>query len=1252
METLKAKTHALLACLFILFANHVQAQDNLQEFIDNLASSYTTRAADTVTDIDLSAYSEPRTTTLYIRNGVNVRFINGTLTRATNLTDAPLVQIVSNSTLHVAESAKINGGNFHSNIAIVEIVDGELDVEGGTITGNIGETATSRSTLGFSVVLRDEKSIVRVDGGEIQHLSQSSPYYASTMIINGGTFNWIYITGHASMKGFIKSSIRLCNKEAYIELTDGLLENSSDLTLYNYEEGQVAVRNVKSKESANCFKLGYGGSEQLYLSYENNNLIVRNKSVDPIQTIENVEPGTLPDRIPENARAIIEELTITGKLNGTDIKLIREMANQKLWKLDILGSSIVSGGEMYNSAGGYINPELSTYTPFYTKNDSVTGVMFADLESLTYLVLPDGIKYIEGGSVIKGGHLGRWITVDINAFLNSKLETIIIGSALEYFSHPAVFHACSNLNKLIFRNNDYLRNEDGIIYNTNMAEIVATLLNQNKPKITFLGSVEKICSSAYSDFDKIENVEFTENIKFIGANAFSNCSKLNLIDLRNTKMRLLSSQVFMGCSDLHTAYLSTQIDSIDYRAFYQCSSLKNLFCLSSKPARLFSGMINLGGYITNGNPFSDVDVSKCIVHIPRGSLSAYKEAEGWKNFINFVEDQPGEVISSEDELQKRLDEIAAEKPNEAVTLTICEEGITMTKSISAQSGCKVIITGGKISTPSSMPHADGLIFILNEADITFRDITLELCTLRANYCYHFFNHGNLTFEKSKVIADKLTINGECRIDGYTQLPILYLSGQSRIFLLSAMKSTWIIDGGWSSFNVETPYTLISGYNYTITEEDYSKMQFANLPENLETDYDKEYHTVLLKKKTPRTVDDILQCLVDGRTDCYPGEKTEVREGETEIGCNDPLQCAIDATIDGAANPDFTDMITYVRPKIRFCTCDRSIIRIHRGSSLTLRNIDIEASYGENQLIYVSGTLIIDVNVYIYNFRRFIHILPGGHVIWRGGHTENVSEVIYNEGGTIEFEYGYIYSEEHCIINEKGGTLIISGGEYHGGVVNYGTFTFNGGIIDGGSNSGLVNYGSGTVTILGGTIKCDGGTIYDIVNYSGGQITIYNGTYIGEGGGGCIWSETDIWIEGGVYVTNIHIKRGACIRVIGRMTVVWRIHFFVFDEFDIFVPIVKGANGYLLTEEDYKYILIDLPIGYEWRYNHWEYTIFIWSKGDANGDCHLNAADIVEIVNYIMGRPSADFNISDADVNNDGVVNAADIVAIVNIIMEL
>jgi len=55
-------------------------------------------------------------------------------------------------------------------------------------------------------------------------------------------------------------------------------------------------------------------------------------------------------------------------------------------------------------------------------------------------------------------------------------------------------------------------------------------------------------------------------------------------------------------------------------------------------------------------------------------------------------------------------------------------------------------------------------------------------------------------------------------------------------------------------------------------------------------------------------------------------------------------------------------------------------------------------------------------------------------------------------------------------------------------------------------------------------------------------------------------------------------------------------------------------------------------------------------GDANGDGTVNVTDVVAIVNYILGKPNSNFNLSVADVNGDGEINVTDVVAVVNIIL--
>jgi hypothetical protein len=55
-------------------------------------------------------------------------------------------------------------------------------------------------------------------------------------------------------------------------------------------------------------------------------------------------------------------------------------------------------------------------------------------------------------------------------------------------------------------------------------------------------------------------------------------------------------------------------------------------------------------------------------------------------------------------------------------------------------------------------------------------------------------------------------------------------------------------------------------------------------------------------------------------------------------------------------------------------------------------------------------------------------------------------------------------------------------------------------------------------------------------------------------------------------------------------------------------------------------------------------------GDANNDNKVDAADIVEIANAMVGKSSSTYKEKLADVNHDNVVNIADIIQIVNIIM--
>ena len=105
--------------------------------------------------------------------------------------------------------------------------------------------------------------------------------------------------------------------------------------------------------------------------------------------------GTLPNKISYDQKNLITNLKIVGKINGTDLKFIREMAgcdfngketDGKLSILDLSDAKIVEGGSAYYSDrdDGFI----------YTSNDKLGDYVFFDCSGLTSLTLPSSVTKI------------------------------------------------------------------------------------------------------------------------------------------------------------------------------------------------------------------------------------------------------------------------------------------------------------------------------------------------------------------------------------------------------------------------------------------------------------------------------------------------------------------------------------------------------------------------------------------------------------------------------------------------------------------------------------------------------------------------------------------------------------------------------------------------------------------------------------------------------------------------------------------
>ena len=114
------------------------------------------------------------------------------------------------------------------------------------------------------------------------------------------------------------------------------------------------------------------------------------------RTINVETAGTLPTLISDDEKYMIDELTLTGELNGTDFRLLRDMAGNnwqglatggRLRKIDLSGVKIVAGGENYVQTEDIVafsgRTTSNTNGFIYTTEEDVFGpCMFAGCEFL------------------------------------------------------------------------------------------------------------------------------------------------------------------------------------------------------------------------------------------------------------------------------------------------------------------------------------------------------------------------------------------------------------------------------------------------------------------------------------------------------------------------------------------------------------------------------------------------------------------------------------------------------------------------------------------------------------------------------------------------------------------------------------------------------------------------------------------------------------------------------------------------------
>ena len=315
--------------------------------------------------------------------------------------------------------------------------------------------------------------------------------------------------------------------------------------------------------------------------------------------------GTLPDRIGSTKRNKITNLKIIGEINGTDWRVIREMAGRsyyndgtdgKLAILDLSEAKIVSGG------GSYL------YDDSYTNDNELGSCAFLNCSGLTSLSLPSSLTSIER-----------------EAFAGcSGLTSLSLPSSLTSMKYRA-FYGCSGLTSL------------SLPSSLTSIEYYAFYGCSGLTSLSLPSGITSIDCNAFSGCSGLTSLTLPSSLTSIDSGAFSGCSGLTSLTLPSS-LTSIDSGAFSGCSGLTSLSLPSGLTSIGDGAFRGCSGLTSIYVYTEK-------LPNMGSDVFDG-----CDAKKCTVYVPKGTYDDYWLSE-FGYFENIVEFDPtgiNNVITSND----------------------------------------------------------------------------------------------------------------------------------------------------------------------------------------------------------------------------------------------------------------------------------------------------------------------------------------------------------------------------------------------------------------------------------------------------------------------------------------------------------------------------------------------------------------------------------------------------------------------------
>lgn len=306
-------------------------------------------------------------------------------------------------------------------------------------------------------------------------------------------------------------------------------------------------------------------------------------------TITLEQPGTLPQKISDFDNNLITHLKIKGKINGTDIKFIREMAgvsvtrkktDVELTNLDLSEAQIVSGGDCYYQ--DYFDNK------HYTSDDELGVGFFSKCKGLKAITLPVNLKSVgesafQECSSLEALNLPSGITSIGNyAFLACEnLKSVTLPSGLISIGDRA-FNSCISLTSLDLPSSLTTVGEmalagcpqlTSLTLHSGLTNIKGNNLFEGNMFYNNLKDVRYIIDSDLETYLQ-SNHPIINNIR-CGIKYYLNDQEITTLEIPSG-ITSIGDGVFLSSNSLTNLTLSSKVTSIGESAFRNCSNLKDV----------------------------------------------------------------------------------------------------------------------------------------------------------------------------------------------------------------------------------------------------------------------------------------------------------------------------------------------------------------------------------------------------------------------------------------------------------------------------------------------------------------------------------------------------------------------------------------------------------------------------------------------------------------------------------------------------